>query len=71
MPTIQDPSLPNNKEPAFQSMSEKPFIPNTNSQVTSIPFKDGDGIDIYIDGARFLPENVTFSRVIMRAFTID
>ncbi len=52
-------------------MSEKPFIPNTNSQVTSIPFKDGDGIDIYIDGARFLPENVTFSRVIMRAFTID
>jgi hypothetical protein len=39
--------------------------------VTSNPFKDGEGIDIYIDGARFLPENVTFSRVIMRAFTVD
>ena len=39
--------------------------------MTSTPFRDGEGIDIYIDGARFLPENVTFSRVIMRAFTVD
>lgn len=34
-------------------------------------FKNGDGIDFYIDGARFLPENVTYSRVILRALTID
>jgi hypothetical protein len=32
---------------------------------------EGEGIDFYIDGARFLPENVTFSRVLMRAFTLD
>ena len=28
-------------------------------------------MDIYIDGARFLPENATYSRVLMRGFTID
>jgi len=31
----------------------------------------GEGIDFYIDGARFLPENSTYSRCLMRAFTID
>jgi hypothetical protein len=50
---------------------DAPFIPNTTSQLSNVPFKDGEGIDIYIDGARFLPENVTFSRVIMRGFTSD
>ena len=32
---------------------------------------EGEGIDFYIDGARFLPENVSYSRVLMRAFTVD
>jgi hypothetical protein len=32
---------------------------------------DGEGIDFYIDGARFIPENCTFSRVLMRGFTLD
>ena len=27
------------------------------------PFMAGDGFDIYIDGCRFLPDSVTFTRV--------
>lgn len=40
-------------------------------QFDEIRFADGEGIDLYIDGARFLPENVTYSRILMRAFTND
>lgn len=40
-------------------------------QFDEVRFIDGEGIDFYIDGARFLPENVTYSRILMRAFTID
>jgi hypothetical protein len=36
-----------------------------------LPFREKEGIDIYIDGARFLPENATFTRVVMRGYTID
>ncbi len=32
---------------------------------------DGEGIDFYVDGARFLPENVTYTRILVRAFTTD
>lgn len=48
-----------------------PFIKNDLAQFTNAPFKEGEGVDIYIDGARFLPENATFSRVLMRGFTVD
>ncbi|XP_077190107.1 coiled-coil domain-containing protein 17 isoform X2 [Paroedura picta] len=33
------------------------------------PFCDGDGFDLYIDGARFLPDDVTVTRVAGRIFT--
>ena len=51
--------------------SERPFIPNQMKQYDEKRFVDGEGIDFYIDGARFLPENATYSRCILRAFTID
>ena len=31
----------------------------------------GDGFDVYVDGARFLPDNVTISKVVVRAMTRD
>ncbi|KAJ3286007.1 Coiled-coil domain-containing protein 17 [Borealophlyctis nickersoniae] len=33
-------------------------------RVRDPPFRPGDAIDLYIDGARFLPDNATISRVI-------
>lgn len=41
--------------------NSEPFIPNTKGQIQNQLFKD-DVLILYIDGARFLPENVTFSR---------
>ena len=40
-------------------------------QFNEIKFLDGEGVDFYVDGARFLPENVSYSRILVRAFTID
>lgn len=31
----------------------------------------GDGFDLYVDGARFLPDNVSISRVFVQLFTCD
>lgn len=42
----------------------KPFIENRKIQYTNRLFEKGSGIDIYIDAARFLPDNVTVSKVI-------
>jgi hypothetical protein len=33
------------------------------------PFEKGMGIDFYIDGARFLPDNVTVSKVVMEVYS--
>lgn len=48
-----------------------PFITNEKRHYDEILFTEGQGIDFYIDGARFLPENTTYSRVVMRVLTID
>ena len=40
-------------------------------QYNEVKFIDGEGIDFYVDGARFLPENVSYTRILARAFTID
>ena len=50
----------------------RPFIENLRRQYGDSRFNPNEvGIDFYIDGARFLPENATFSRVIMRGVSID
>ena len=41
----------------------KPFIENKEKQHQSKAFGKGSGIDIYIDGARFLPDNATITKV--------
>lgn len=46
-------------------LDERPFIVNTKKQYEDRPFEKGNGIDFYIDGARFLPDNVTVTKVIL------
>mmetsp|Transcript_22582 Transcript_22582/g.19588 ORF Transcript_22582/g.19588 Transcript_22582/m.19588 type:complete len:116 (-) Transcript_22582:1561-1908(-) len=44
-------------------ISEKPFIVNTKIQYHDRPFEKGNGIDVYIDGCRFLPDNTTVTKI--------
>lgn len=47
----------------------KQYIPNFDKQYTaSEEFDDGDGIDVYIDWARYLPDNAMLTRLYIRAF---
>ena len=41
----------------------RPFIINTKRQYIDRPFEKGNGIDLYIDACRFLPDNVTVVKV--------
>lgn len=48
------------------------FIPNFEKQYTaSDDFLPGDGIDVYVDWARFLPDNTLFSKVLVRCVDCD
>lgn len=59
---------PRNRTPA--PANREPFIENTAPQYDDYGFfEKGSGVDFYIDGARFLPDNVSASKVIVRAMT--
>lgn len=45
-----------------------PFIVNTKAQFLDTPFEKGMGVDFYVDGVRFLPDNVTVSKVVMQVY---
>jgi len=47
------------------------FIPNDQIQYRNQAFGANEGIDFYIDGARFLPDNTTVTKCIIRAFNYD
>ncbi|XP_063284071.1 uncharacterized protein LOC134569099 [Pelobates fuscus] len=47
---------------------EDVFIPHSRSRPATDPFSAADGIDLYIDGTRYLPDAVTVSRVTGRIF---
>lgn len=47
------------------AIDNRPYIPNTRPQYTDKSFEKGFGVDFYIDGARFLPDNVTVVKVIL------
>ena len=49
-------------------IDNKPYIQNLKSQVIDRPFEKGMGVDFYIDGARFLPDNVTVTKVVMEVY---
>lgn len=48
---------------ALLNIDTRPFIINTKPQYHDRPFEKGNGIDFYIDAARFLPDNVTVTKV--------
>ncbi len=50
-------------KPPLVQVLFKPFIDNSGKQYDSSLFEKGGGIDIYIDGARFLPDNATITKV--------
>ena len=52
-------------------IDNRPFIPNSKPQYTDKQFVKGYGIDFYIDGARFLPDNVTVTKIILRFINKD
>ena len=47
----------------IQEQSDRPWIRAENPKNLSKSFENGDGIDLYVDGARFLPKNVTISKM--------
>jgi hypothetical protein len=48
----------------------EPFIENQTSQFDDGKlFEKGDGVDFYVDTARFLPDNTTCTKIVVKAFT--
>jgi len=54
-----------------QKDKQKAFIPNEIIQFGKKAFPAADGIDLYIDGARFLPDNCTASKIQISAYSLD
>ncbi|XP_075472235.1 coiled-coil domain-containing protein 17 isoform X1 [Ascaphus truei] len=52
----------------IQKPSEDAFIPHSRGRPASKPYSPTDGIHLYIDGARLLPDAVTVTRVTGRVF---
>ena len=50
------------------SVSLSVCLSNLSPTNTGTAFQSGDGLDLYVDGARFLPDNVTFSKVSWSSF---
>lgn len=47
-------------------IDNRPYIPNTKPQYKDKTFIKGSGIDFYIDELRFLPDNVSVTKIIVR-----
>ena len=50
------------------AIDNSPFINNIKPQYQDKPFEKGMGVDFYIDGARFLPDNVMVTKVVMEVY---
>lgn len=44
-------------------LPEYSWLPFERSKPCRDPFLSGDGFDVYVDGCRYLPDSVTFSKV--------
>ena len=64
------PDMPMVAPPPNRPPEDSPFIPNDRDQYNDEPFNNKEGIDIYVDGGRFFPENTSYTRVIVHGFTI-
>lgn len=52
-------------------LDNSPFISNTKPQYVDRTFEKGMGVDFYIDGCRFLPDNVTIVKIAVQIVNID
>jgi len=52
-------------------LKNDPYIPNTRPQYRDGAFEKGMGVDFYVDGCRFLPDNVTVVKVAVMIVNID
>jgi hypothetical protein len=50
----------------FEKVYKEPFIRNDKIQWENRAFDKGSGIDLYIDALRFLPDNVTTTKIVIR-----
>ena len=51
--------------PEDNGIDNRPFIPNDDPQYINRLFSSNEGIDFYIDAARFLPDNVSATKVVI------
>lgn len=54
------------KPKTYDTNFKEAFIVNDVPQYTNLSFHKGSGIDIYVDACRFLPDNVTVTKIIVR-----
>ena len=80
MSNVPDPRRPDSKRPASNRPGSlnalrpptrsKAFLENLTPQIEdAMYYEKGDGIDFYIDAARFLPDNTSCTKVLIKAFT--
>lgn len=51
--------------------SDVPWKLGTPTQLSEQKYQRGDGVDIYIDGAMYLPDNVSATRVVLKIVTAE
>eukprot|EP00519_Triparma_laevis_P002471 CAMPEP_0182506334 /NCGR_PEP_ID=MMETSP1321-20130603/20971_1 /TAXON_ID=91990 /ORGANISM="Bolidomonas sp., Strain RCC1657" /LENGTH=1787 /DNA_ID=CAMNT_0024712049 /DNA_START=223 /DNA_END=5583 /DNA_ORIENTATION=- len=49
-----------------EPQGEEPFVKYEDTTTQPVPFEAADGVDVYIDGARSLPNNVSVTKVILQ-----
>ena len=52
-------------------LDNRPFIENLKQQYIDRNFESGMGVDLYIDGCRFLPDNVTVTKITVQVVNVD
>lgn len=48
---------------------EDPFIKYEDTKTKLKKFEDGDGFDVFVDAARFLPDNATVTKISVKAYS--
>ena len=48
-----------------------PWQPGTPTPLPDQKYQRGDGVDIYIDGAMYLPDNVSVTRIVLKVVTAE
>ena len=61
--------IPKIAPPPNRSPDDAPYIPNKLDQHKKEQFYKNEAVDFYVDFARFLPENVSYTRVTSQGYT--